>query len=577
MTDELSIKQRPSALPYIGIGGALGAGAGYLVNDKFITKPMSHSDIIAEVNAQDKFDARVKEGAPEASSWKDVKAKADASKAAEEELAAARKGSPVDTKLTTELEAATKAREAEYNRLLAEETRKNGGTVREVPSYKEMKAGMAANASDAKAVTRDFGRYENTLKPNYDAAVRSAKTTTEYTSVLGKRNSFASKLDAYYQEVFNAYSTKDPVAREKAIKALDRKLNFINGEFVRLTDAEILEQAYKDGQMQKITNKKWYTIADYTRTWTDKAGKRHVEHYKFNDGVKLKDLRKAEVARVQGLKDALRSEIEATHQEFVNAQQELNNFANRKEFKARSKRGGGISGNFVCNYSEITGTKLETLKAELEVVEKLKNGEKLTSKAEKTIASGLETKYGFNIREVKGLADLQATLSKRIPLAEEYAGLQEALKGAKGGAERIAAYEQELTNVLQSNKGVKSAAAKIKALAQKYGINVETVAGQDEAALKEIVEGKLKGSAVETRVAKAQAAVDEAIAKGATKVDDALVKTLEEKAATAKGELEKAAEALGKKVTKSGNKWVAMGIGAAALGLGALALRPKNN
>ena len=136
MTDDLSIKQRPSALPYISIGGALGAGAGYLVNDKFITKPMSHSDIIAEVNAQDKFDARVKEGAPEASSWKDVKAKADASKAAEEELAAARKGSPVDTKLTTELEAATKAREAEYNRLLAEETRKNGGTVREVPSYK---------------------------------------------------------------------------------------------------------------------------------------------------------------------------------------------------------------------------------------------------------------------------------------------------------------------------------------------------------------------------------------------------------------------------------------------------------
>lgn len=574
MTDDLSIKQRPSALPYIGIGGALGAGAGYLVNDKFITKPMSHSDIIAEVNAQDKFDARVKEGAPEASSWKDVKAKADASKAAEEELAAARKGSPVDTKLTTELEAATKAREAEYNRLLAEETRKNGGTVREVPSYKEMKAGMTG---DAKAVTRDFGRYENTLKPNYDAAVRSAKTTTEYTSIVGKRNKFASQLDAYYQEVFSAYSTKDPVAREKAIKALDKKLNFINGEFVRLTDAEILEQAYKDGQMQKITNKKWYTTADYTRTWTDKAGKRHVEYYKFNDGVKLKDLRKAEAARVQGLKDALRSEIEATHQEFVNAQQELNNFANRKEFKRASKSGRGISGNFVCEYADITGTKLETLKAELEVVEKLRNGEKLTSKAERTIAAGLESKYGFNIREVKGLTDLQTTLSKRIPLAEEYAGLQEALKAAKGGAERIAAYEQELTNVLQSNKGVKSAAAKIKALAQKYGINVETVAGQDEAALREIVEGKLKGSAVETRVAKAQAAVDEAIAKGATKVDDALVKTLEEKAATARGELEKAAEALGKKVTKSGNKWVAMGIGAAALGLGALALRPKNN
>ena len=54
MTDEMTIKQRPSALPYVGIGGALGAGAGYLVNEKFISKPMTHEDIVAKMNDAEK-------------------------------------------------------------------------------------------------------------------------------------------------------------------------------------------------------------------------------------------------------------------------------------------------------------------------------------------------------------------------------------------------------------------------------------------------------------------------------------------------------------------------------------------
>ena len=51
---------------------------------------------------------------------------------------------------------------------------------------------------------------------------------------------------------------------------------------------------------------------------------------------------------------------------------------------------------------------------------------------------------------------------------------------------------------------------------------------------------------------------------------------MEEKVGTAKGELEKAAKALGEKFTTGGRaKWIAPVAGAAILGLCALGLRPK--
>lgn len=558
MTEDMTIKQRPSAMPYL-LGGALvGTGAGVVANNtvpQLKGTPMSHEDIIKTIQDKVEFSKKTAEGAEHAASWKSVGEKYDAWKSAEA-------GVPTDENLVAEYKDAVKKKEEAIKEFVEQERKASGGgVVKEVPSFPEMQAGITG---EAKKVGPDWTRYENTLKPNYDAAVRTAKTTTEYTSIVGKRNNFASQLDAYYQEVFNAYSTKDPVAREKAIKALDRKLNFINREFVRLTDDEILEQAYKDGQMQKITNKKWYQTADYTRPWTDKAGNKHVEYYKFNDGVKLKDLKKAESARVQGLKEALRSEIEATHQEFVNAQQELNNFANRKEFNRKSRTGKKDSGNFVCNYSEIKGANLETLKKELDVVEKLKNGEKLT-KAEKNIANALETKYGFNPKEIKGLAELQTTLSKRIPLVEEYVGLQETLKSSKGGAERIAGYNQELEQVLQRNKGVQDAAKEIKKLAKKYGINVEAAAEFNATEANTRALEKFNKSKAGEIFAELEGRYNAAAERS---VDKKLVEST-------KAEWEKAAKELGAKYCKGKAKWMAPAAGALVLGLCALGFRPK--
>ena len=86
MTDEMTIQQRKSPLVPTVLGAAAGAGGGALVGH-LMTKPMTHDDVIAEVNAKDKFEARTADGAKEAASWKEVGAKQDALKAAEEELA----------------------------------------------------------------------------------------------------------------------------------------------------------------------------------------------------------------------------------------------------------------------------------------------------------------------------------------------------------------------------------------------------------------------------------------------------------------------------------------------------------
>ena len=92
MTDELSLQQQQVrqvgnyAVPGLIGGAAIGATGGWALNKYALQKPMSHEDIVKELNDKDKFESRTKDGAPEAASWKDVQEKGNALKTAEEEL-----------------------------------------------------------------------------------------------------------------------------------------------------------------------------------------------------------------------------------------------------------------------------------------------------------------------------------------------------------------------------------------------------------------------------------------------------------------------------------------------------------
>ena len=336
-----------------------------------------------------------------------------------------------------------------------------------------------------------------------------------------------------------------------------------------------MKQAFKDGQMVEAKGRFSSLTADYTHTWVDKKGITHTQNYVLKDGVKYKDLLATARAGVDAQRASLISEITATEAEYISAKQNLEAFGKRTEFRATGKKGGPNSA-YVCNLADISGKDaVKTYTEQQRVLNKFLEGKKLTPK-EKATLSAIETTFGHDPKTIAGSKKITAQLESRIALAQEYAGLSSAKTSAIGGQSRIALYEAQMEEAIQSNKDVKNAAKKIKNLAKRYGINVETAAGVDEAKITEIVEGKLKGSSFETRLANAQSAFDKAVADGATKVDDKLVKAAEEKVGTAKGELEKAAKALGEKFTKGGKaKWIAPVAGAAILGLAALGLRPK--
>lgn len=131
MTDELMIQQpiqqeRPSKAPYVLGGAVAGGGAAYLVN-KYVGKYKSADDIVKEMNNADTFAANTKEGAANATEWKDVKAAADVVKEKEKALENAKLAKLPDTaKEAKELQAAKDALNKEIERLQAIENSKVG-------------------------------------------------------------------------------------------------------------------------------------------------------------------------------------------------------------------------------------------------------------------------------------------------------------------------------------------------------------------------------------------------------------------------------------------------------------------
>lgn len=586
MTDEMRIQQRPSALPYMLGGAAVGAGAGAVANmtvPYLKGTPMTHEDVVAEVNSKDKFEARTKESAEHADSWKDVKAKQDAVNTAQAELEVAKKGTPVDANISTELEAAKNARQAEFDKLLEAEKAKAGGTtVRNIPTAEEMRLGIKGD--DASKVAKDFGYYNTTLNPEYENARKAVQTNpavsghAEYVNAQNARNSFQSSVETYYADVATNTTEKNPKTRTANARKLEKRLDTIaSNEFRYPSKADIMKQAFKDGQMVEAKGRFSTIMPDYVHTWTDKKGVTHTQKFVLKDGVKYKELLAEARASVDTQRANLISEIKATEAEYISSKQNLDAFGKRTEFRPTGKK-GGPNPAYVCDLADINRKDaVKTYTEQQRVMNKFLEGKKLSPK-EQAILRSIESTFGHDPKTIAGSKKITAQLESRIALAQEYAGLNSAKKSAIGGQSRIALYETQMEEAIQSNKDVKAAAKKIKNLAKKYGINVETIATADETALKEIVEGKLKGSAIEDRLTRAQSAYDKAVTDGATKVDDKLVKAAEEKVTTAKGELEKAAKELGEKFAKGGKaKWIAPVAGAVVLGLAALGLRPSSN
>lgn len=600
MTDEMTIQQRPSALPYMLGGAAVGTGAGLVAN---ATIPylkgsaMSHNDIVSEMNDKDKFEARTKEGVDGADTWKEAKKKQEALENAKKEVDTAKKALE-DAKKTTipdtakeaqDLQNAKNARQAEFDRLLEIEKGKvktPAGTavVTELPTAEQMRLGIKGD--DASKVAKDFNYYNTTLKPEYEKARKTVETTagvdgyTEFQKAKTAKDAFKTSVDSYYDAVAKNSKEKDTKLRTAEARRLDKTLDkIVATEFKYPTKAEIMEQAFKNGQMIPAKGKFLSLTADYT----DSKGNNYV----LKDGVKFKDLNKAAKTAVDAQRANLAAEISATTAEYNTAIKNLDAFENKSEFRRTGKK-GGTNTNFVCELTDIQGKDaVKNYTEQKRVMNKFLEGKKLTPK-EKVTLSSIKTSLGLDPNVTSDSQKIVKQLDNRIGLASEYAKLNGAKNAAIGGQSRIALYETQMEDAIMSNKDVKSAAKKIKSLARRYGINVETTATTtataDEAALKAIVEKQLAGTRFETDITHAQKVFDEA-AKKTGKVDQAkvdaaenLLKKKQENVVTANSEFEKATNELGEKYLKGGKaKWIAPVVGAVALGLGALALRPGSN
>lgn len=510
MSDELTIQpqvqQKSNAVPYAA-GGAIVGGLAGALSPVGVTKQKyaSYEDILKE--SKDTFDSQIEKGGDNKGVWEAAKEHAEKVKNAEAEYDkkvqeikdanTSKAGAlPEDNEVAKQLKDAQTKYDSEFEKLVQAEEKKLGSTrtVSSLPTPDEMRLGIKGD--DAAKVGKDWKFYDETLKPNYDNEVKKVKTVAgtpgnaEYVKAENGLKNYKIAIENYYNAVADAVAEKDPKQKVKKERGLGKRLDsIVENEYNYSADADIKAKAFKEGKMREAKGRFSSLTADYT---DPKTGKKYV----FNDGVSLKQLRKADNTRVDALRDTLAEEIKATSSEYSTAKAELKNFEGQKTFQKYNKK-GNISGSYVCELSDINGKDaVKTYKHELEVVEKLADPKK-AKKIKPSDITDLQTKYGLNPKDINENGLVKDKIKARLSLAEQYAEKLKTVESAMGGQSRIGAYKADMDKAVNTNADVKAAAKKIKNMAKKYGINVDTVADADiSAKAKEAAQKAIEGKQV---------------------------------------------------------------------------------
>ena len=510
MSDELTIQpqvqQKSNAVPYAA-GGAIVGGLAGALSPVGVTKPKyaSYEDILKE--SEDTFKSQIEKGGDAKGVWEAAKEHAEKVKNAEAEYDkkvqeikdanTSKAGAlPEDNEVAKQLKDAQTKYDAELEKLVQAEEKKLGSakTVSSLPTPDEMRLGIKGD--DAAKVGKDWKFYDETLKPNYEAEIKKVKTVAgtpgnaEYVKAKNGLNNYKTAIENYYNAVADAAAEKDPKQKVKKERGLGKRLDsIVENEYKYSADADLKAKAFKEGKMREAKGRFSSLTADYT---DPKTGKKYV----FNDGVSLKQLKKADVARVDALRDTLAEEIKATSSEYSAVKAELKNFEGQKAFQEYNKK-GNKSGSYVCELSDINGKDaVKTYKHELEVVEKLADPKK-AKKIKPSDITDLQTKYGLNPKDINENGQIKNKITARLSLAEQYAEKLKTVEGAMGGQSRISAYKADMDKAVNTNADVKAAAKKIKNMAKRYGINVDTVADADVSAkAKEAAQKAIEGKQV---------------------------------------------------------------------------------
>lgn len=604
MTDEMRIQQRPSAMPYVGIGGALGAGAGYLVNKNFISKPMSHDDIIKKMNDADTFAKNTAEGAEHAASWKEVQEKAKAVEDAKAAVANAEKPVlPEDNKLAQQL----KDIEGEYEKAISEKTaektvtKKTGSkivpandnwkmSVTERAEYEKLytKWENAVNAFEAdpkvQQLTTDIADRKKIYKAFYDDIITNAENEISATAKLRNKNNQIKNLAEYLEKGSGQDYIKNNIEKSKWN-------NLSNSELIKLGGGE-----------SKLVAKKpsgWtHPVTRFSNTYvpvTDSKGNKVFAEIQKNVLDNAKSQRTEKIYK----------DITETLEAYNTNTKKLNNLhENVKIDKSLLNQVGitqeKIKGSKAIEYKQkvydpISNTwnkQVIDFKAFVENCET--NAKQYADDAKLLFDKGVHnTTVPKGATAVTYAPEVQAILTKYSAtspselyqelvakhsignkFSAERATVEKAIGEILGRDTQLASLEGQMSNLRNGAKDIRNAESQIRGQFGKFlgkpGATTETVAGMTrEEAIK-----ALEGSDIAKRFADIKGKVETA-AKEVGAVDQNKLNTAKEALTKAEGEFKSSTEALGKKLGKGGNKWLAIGIGAAALGLSALALRPK--
>ena len=179
MSDELAIqpqiqpRKRTNPAAYAIPAAAVGAlGTGYYAANHTGT-PMSHQDIVNELNDKDKFEARTKDGAKEAKTWRDAQARAEDVKKAEEAVRNAEHAQlPEGDTARTNFEKVQKEYDEAVNELV--EKRK---------AYLEKHGGRTGKANEALRNPKSWAELTNAQRAGliheYDGKENKAKNAYE--------------------------------------------------------------------------------------------------------------------------------------------------------------------------------------------------------------------------------------------------------------------------------------------------------------------------------------------------------------------------------------------------------------
>lgn len=600
----MTIQQRKSPLVPTVLGAAAGAGGGALVGH-LMTKPMTHDDIIKDIHDTTTFSNRVKEGAPEAATWQEVKNKADEVAGLKEKLAQAEKGVPTDPTIKSNLEKAQR----EYDNAIENLT--------------EGKKKVASSSSKIEIVEAN-----KEWKMTEDARKEYTQWYNDYKKALSEFNN-----DSEVKELQNAISTRrsenedlmDSIVKE-AKEAIDKNKNH-KKEAKRITNiADYLEKGEgEDFIKTEIKKKNFHHLSDselimhvgennlISTSSNTPSGFIDIQVKKADGNYAFARIKETELNKLKHQKtNNIYNSIKESLESYSSAKNKLDNLSREVNIDSSLLRQAGITKKTLpkggmsylylsnnpkeklsLNFKDFLDTCMKNSDSYLEDIAKLVDegvqnlDEVRTRKGRLSVTYNypkdiekILTKYkdlGFVAETPKQLYD---QLTARVGIGRKYKSEKEALENVIEG---IFAQDSQFVKLTQelNVKNDKVLGVHRKKILGRYG---KYLSSDSSTAKTETVAKMTKEQAV-AELAKTHPELKEALekaqkaAEGAErKVDDAAVKKAQEAFDAGEKSLKEMAESLGKKMTKGPNKWVAAGIGAAALGLATLlAVNSKNN